>query len=196
MELGSTAATTTGLGHAIVTKGNNSPVNITALARIPSVLTPLLEGILESYDPMATEPSDDHVIPPKTEDKMRFNDLELYSEDIREAAGFMSIVESSITSIESNSIDASKRFLWAINKRYKKVKKEVLLESGLTKFDEESVLKYTRCKSDLIFQRVINDFCDEIHTPKPFEKETIEASIFLIVVYGFINCKILERPTT
>ncbi|MDE1356857.1 hypothetical protein L9W73_05985 [Vibrio aestuarianus] len=196
MQLGNTEASTSGYGHAIVTKGANSPVNIIALAKIPSVLTPLLEGILDSYDPITSEPSDNYEMPPKTEDKMEYNDLKLYSEDIREAAGFMSIVESSITSIESNSANASKRFLWAIQQRYKKVKKAVLLESGLTKFDQDSVIAFVKNNADLLFQRVIEDFREEVHTGKRFEQETIDASIFLIVVYGFINCKILERPTT
>ncbi|EGQ8730638.1 TPA: hypothetical protein NJ348_001092 [Vibrio parahaemolyticus] len=194
MQLGNTEASTTGAGHAIVTKGNNSPVNIYALARIPSVLTPLLEGILDSYDPVVSEPNEYYEMPPKTEDKIDHNDLGLYSEDIREAAGFMSIVESSVTAIESHSVDASKRFLWAINERYKKVKKELLLEKGQKKFDKDSVLLFVKENADLIFQRVIDDFKNEVHTSKPFEQETISASIFLIVVYGFINCKILERP--
>lgn len=196
MQLGNTEASSSGGGHAIVTKGANSPVNITALAKIPSTLTPLLEGILGSYDPMISEPNDEYEMPPKTEDKMEYNDLKLYSEDIREAAGFMSIVESSITSIESNSANASKRFLWAIQQRYKKVKKTVLLESGLTKFDQDSILAFVKSNADLLFQRVIEDFREEVHTTKRFEQEIIDASIFLIVVYGFINCKILERPTT
>ncbi|EOX3089957.1 hypothetical protein ACPFMM_001320 [Vibrio cholerae] len=195
MQLGNTEAHTSGYGHAIVTSGANSPVSITALAKIPSILTPLLEGILDSYDPITSEPSDHYEMPPKTEDKMEYNDLKLYLDDIREAAGFMSIVESSVTSIESNSANASKRFLWAIQQRYKKVKKAVLLESGLTTFDQNSVMEFVKNNSDLIFQRVVEDFRKDIHTIKQFEQETIDASIFLIVVYGFINCKILERPT-
>lgn len=196
MQLGKTEASSSGCGHAIVTKGANSPVNITVLAKLPSTLTPLLEGILGSYDPMISEPNHDYEMPPKTEDKMEYNDLKLYSEDIREAAGFMSIVESSITSIESNLANASKRFLWAIQQRYKKVKKTVLLESGLTNFDQDSILAFVKNNADLLFQRVIEDFREEVHTTKQFEQEIIDASIFLIVVYGFINCKILERPTT
>ncbi|MCG9665825.1 hypothetical protein L1D26_22505 [Vibrio mediterranei] len=195
MRLGNTEANTSGYGHAIVTKGPNSPVNITALAKIPSALTPLLEGILDSYDPITSEPSENYEMPPKTEDKIEYNDLKLYLDDIREVAGFMSIVESSITSIESNSANASKKFLWAIQQRYKKVKKAVLLESGLTKFDQDSVITFVKNNADFIFQRVIEDFREEVHTSKQFEQETIDASIFLIVVYGFINCKILERPT-
>ncbi|MGS0695064.1 hypothetical protein [Shewanella sp. 0m-4] len=196
MQLGNTEASSSGCGHAIVTKGNNSPVNITVLAKIPSTLTPLLKGILGSYDPMTSEPNEDYEMPPKTEDKMEYNDLKLYSEDIREAAGFMFIVESSITSIESNSANASNRFLWAIQQRYKKVKRTVLLESGLTKFDQDSILAFVKSNADLFFQRVIEDFREEVHTSERFEQEIIDASIFLIVVYGFINCKILERPTT
>ncbi|TOH45125.1 hypothetical protein CGI79_24895, partial [Vibrio parahaemolyticus] len=75
-----------------------------------------------------------------------------------------------------------------------KVKKELLLEKGQKKFDKDSVLLFVKENADLIFQRVIDDFKNEVHTSKPFEQETISASIFLIVVYGFINCKILERP--
>ncbi|CAK1988049.1 ABC-three component systems C-terminal domain-containing protein [Vibrio crassostreae] len=193
MQLGNTEANTSGYGHAIVTKGSNSPVNINTLAKIPSALTPLLESILDSYDPVTSEPNGDDM-PPKTEDKIDYNDLELYLEDIREATGFMSIVEASITSIESNSANASKKFLWAIEQRYKKVKKSVLLESGLNKFDPGSVLAFVKNNSDLLFLRVIEDLKEEVHTNKNFELETIDASIFLIVVYGFINCKILERP--
>lgn len=189
-----TKSTASDHGIAVSTSGPDSPVTIvTALSRMPSILSPLLEGIIGVYDPVELLP-DSFDILPETDLKIEFNCLILYAEEIRELVGFMSLVENIIDTIDQQSPGSAARFLWAINKKYRDCKNKLILKTNIDLTNKNNIHQCICANADKLFDEVTEELFLTVRSGMDCEIEIIQSAQRLIVCYGFINCKVLERP--
>lgn len=174
--------------------GNSPTFNINHVARFSSLLNPLLEAIIKKYDP-SSDTTNTHELPDPDE-KLDFNKVMVFSEDIEDCIGFLYLVEELIDTIDNQSPGAKNRFLRSINQNYKKHKRQLLIENNVAIKDKEAVIATIRENSDTILQNVITSIIENAETElHAFSIEDVTDSAMLIVCYGFINCKILERPS-
>lgn len=170
-------------------------INVAAqLAQLPSLLTPLLLQIVQYHKPrfdinILLEKS------PEIEEKLAFNKLSYYSEDVRRNCEFMAIVEESLAIVDDEEPGAKATIQWTINKAYREIKRQLLMENKVNASNKEHVQKVISDNSDTIFQDVSEQlFCvDTIGVS--CAKENLMAAKELLACYGFIGCMILENPS-
>ncbi|MEZ9257445.1 hypothetical protein AB4125_07555 [Vibrio splendidus] len=189
-----TKATASENGIAVATIGPDSPVTIiTALSKMPSVLNPLLEGIIRVYDPIELPPDSLELLP-ETDLKIQFNSLILYADEVRELVGFMSLIENIIDSIDQQAPGSANRFLWAINKKYRDCKNRLVLNKDIDLTNKDLIHQCICSNADKLFDEVTEELFQTVRTDMDCEIEIMQSAQRLIVCYGFINCKVLERP--
>jgi hypothetical protein len=172
---------------------NRSTFNINQVARYGSLLNPLLEKIIDKYDPDSAVSNNDEI--PDPEEKLEFNHVSVFSEEIVDCVGFLSLVEEQVDTIDDDSPGAKKKFLRAIHQNYKNHKCELLIENEINSKDKAAVIKIVRANADLLIQRVTNTILEYARVDLYYcPVEDVRDSINLILCYGFINCKVLERP--
>ncbi|MBD5770350.1 hypothetical protein [Marinomonas colpomeniae] len=173
---------------------NNSPTfNLNHVARFSSLLNPLLERIIENYDPDSETNNSDEL--PDPDEKLDFNNVRVFSEEIIDCVGFLTLVEEQVDGIDDESPGAKIKFLRAIHQNYKNHRRQLLISESVAIKDKESVISTIRKNSDLLLQQVTDSILDNaIADLHAFPVEDVRDSANLIVCYGFINCKVLERP--
>ncbi len=173
---------------------SNSPTfNLNQVARYGSLLNPLLEKIIDKYDP-DLEVNNGETLPDPDE-KLDFNHVKVFTEDIMDGVGFLSLVEEQVDTIDDESPGAKKKFLRAIHQNYKNHKRDLLIENEIDIRDKTSVISIVRANADFLIQRVTNSILEYAKVDLySCPVEDVRDSISLIVCYGFINCKVLERP--
>ncbi|MCV3283530.1 hypothetical protein [Aeromonas veronii] len=173
--------------------GNSPTFNINHVARFSSLLNPLMEKIIENYNP---ELGLDHNYDlPDPDEKLNFNDVKVFSEEIVDCIGFLSLVEELVDSIDDEKPGAKNNFLRAINQNYKNHRRQLLIRNGIAIKDRVAVIELIRKNSDLLLQQVTDSMLDNARIDfHAFPVEDVRDSASLIVCYGFINCQILERP--
>jgi hypothetical protein len=173
---------------------NNSPTfNLNHVARFSSLLNPLLERIIEKCDPDSETNNSDEL--PDPDEKLDFNNVRVFSEEITDCVGFLTLVEEQVDAIDDESPGAKIKFLRAIHQNYKNHRRQLLISESVSIKDKESVISTIRQNSDLLLQQVTDSILDNARTDlHAFPVEDVRDSANLIVCYGFINCKVLERP--
>jgi hypothetical protein len=190
----SNSATASHNGIAVNTTGAASPVNIYQnLSKMPSILSPLLEGIIAVYDPVDI-PDSPNQVTPTTNEKITFNSVKIYAEEIREHSGLMALIENVIDGIDSSNPRSKDRFLWAIHQKYKRCKSKLLLASGIDASDNVLVKNLICENADLLIDNVSEEIFSTVGVGINCEVEILQSAQKLIVCFGFVNCKILERP--
>ncbi len=173
--------------------GNKPTINLSQVSKYGSLLNPLLEKIIENYDPNNENNSDGEL--PNPEEKIEFNKVNVFSEDILECIGFLSLVEELVVELDNVTPGSKQKFLRAINQNYKNHKRKLIIESSIDNKDKPAVIRVIRENADRLLQSVTDSILDysivDLHL---LPIEDVRESISLIVCYGFINCKILERP--
>ncbi|MEF1174160.1 hypothetical protein [Vibrio sinaloensis] len=173
--------------------GNSPTFNVNNVARYSSLLNPLLEKLVESYDPDAECVEDAPL--PHPDEKLSFNDVQVFSAEIIECVSFMALVEGHINTIDDESPGSKAKLLRAIYKSYQNQRRDLLIDCKINISDKESVLNTVRSNSDLLIRNVVNSIIDNAEADLyMFPKEDIQDSAMLVVCFGFINCKILEKP--
>ena len=173
--------------------GNQTEINVNHTAKFGSLLNPLLEKIIENYDPDAEHEKAKEL--PEPEEKLKFNDVNVFSYEIIENIGFLSLVEEIVDAIDDASPGSKRKFLRAIHQNYQNQKKQILIKNKINITDKASVIDTVRASSDAIIQAVFDSILSYAATDLYLHSiEDVRDSINLIVCYGFINCKILERP--
>lgn len=181
---------------AINNTGTGSPISVTlqqSLNSLPSILNPLLDGIITVYEPQYEEASG-LFIDPDIEVKISFNSVRAYAEDIREQSCYMSLIEEVLDNIDNEKPKAKEKFLWAINKKYRDCKKALFIENNTDTSNRNDVLKVISDNADNIINRVSRSIIDNSIGYVSAPIELVEAAQELIVCFGFINCQILEKP--
>jgi hypothetical protein len=187
------SATKGGLAYDGSGVGNSPTFNLNQVTRYGSLLNPLLERIIDKYDPDSEVTDDDEL--PDPEDKLEFNHVRVFSEDIVDCVGFLSLVEEQVDTIDDESPGAKKKFLRAIHQNYKNHRCELLIEKEVDSRDKATVIKTVRANADLLIQKVTNTILEYAKVDLYYcPVEDVRDSINLILCYGFINCKVLERP--
>jgi|TARA_B110001469_G_C9624441_1_gene311538 hypothetical protein len=182
-------------GHAFDVSGlgNRVTLNVNHVARFSSHLNPLLERIIKNYDPDAATNNSDEL--PDPDDKLDFNSVRVLSENIIGCVDFLTLVEDQVDAIDDESPGAKNKFLKAIHQNYKNHRSELLINKSVSIKNKESVISTIRQNSDLLLQQVTNSILHNAETDlHGCPLEDVLDSVYLIVCYGFINCKILERP--
>jgi hypothetical protein len=173
--------------------GNSPTFNLNHVARFSSLLNPLLERIIENYDPDSEVNNNDEL--PDPDEKLDFNNVRVFSEEIIDCVGFLSLVEELVDAIDDESPGAKVKFLRAIHQNYKNHRRQLLINESVAIKDKEFVISTIRQNSDLLLQQVTDSILDNARTDLyAFPVEDVRDSANLIVCYGFINCKVLERP--
>ncbi|CAH6912961.1 conserved hypothetical protein [Vibrio coralliirubri] len=181
-------------GISVYTAGKNSPVNIIkAVECMPSLLSPLLQGIIDVYDPFSDTPEEPH-FSPETEKKISYNSVLLYAGEIRDNSGLMSLVENVINEIDSQKPKSKDKFLYSIKQKYNNCRTRLLLENQVDLTNQESIHEAISKNADRLIHNVLAELFSTVKATKSVPVEIVEAAQGLIVCYGFINCKILEAP--
>lgn len=173
--------------------GNKPTFNINQTAKYRSLLNPLLEKIIDNYD-QKPKNQDKYELPDPLE-KIEFNDVKVFREEIRECISFLSVVEEQVDAIDDEEPGSKDKFIKAIHQNYKNHRKDLLINNKTDPSKKEDVISIIRSNADNLIQSVsktIIDFAevDLHHCPV----EDVQGATSLIVCYGFVNCKILERP--
>jgi hypothetical protein len=173
---------------------NNSPTfNLNHVAKFSSLLNPLLERIIEKYDPDSETNNSDEL--PDPDEKLDFNNVRVFSEEIIDCVGFLILVEEQVDAIDDESPGSKNKFLKAIHQNYNIHRRQLLISESVAIKDKDSVISTIRQNSDLLLQQVTDSILDNARTDlHAFPVEDVRDSANLIVCYGFINCKVLERP--
>lgn len=173
--------------------GNSPTFNLNHVARFSSLLNPLMEKIIENYNPELGLSHNYDL--PDPDEKLNFNDVKVFSEEIVDCIGFLSLVEELVDSIDDDKPGAKNNFLRAINQNYKNHRRQLLIKNGIAIKDKVAVIELIRKNSDLLLQQVTDSMLDNARIDfHAFPVEDVRDSASLIVCYGFINCQILERP--
>ncbi|CAI1026499.1 hypothetical protein [Serratia quinivorans] len=183
-------------GGMAVNNSGDGNVNIVVsgqIAKLPSVLSPLLMKVVEHYRPQY----DPNVIlekSPRIEEKILFNKLKYYAEDVRLNSEFMAIIEDAFSAIDDESPGSKSTIQWTINRSYKEVKRQVLISNNIDPWDAVAVGNVISDNSDKIFKHVLDDVFTMDFNDLGCDRELLIAAQELLVCYGFISCMILEEP--
>lgn len=194
MPINETSVTASNNSISVLSSGQNSPVTIIQqISHLPSILNPLLEKIIAVYQPQFLE-SEELLASPEVEEKIIFNSVKIHADEIRENCGYMALIEQVLDDIDDENPNAKKTFLWAVHKKYIACKKELFIEHQIDPTNKESVRQIISENADKIIAQVAKSIIATANGNLNFSVELIEAAKELIICYGFINCKILEKP--
>lgn len=182
-------------GIAVNASGNNNTFNVGSVGRATSILSPLLDKIIDSYDSLVDESNKPNFLPTPDE-KLDFNAVSVFKSNIREAVSFLALVEEAIFVNEEENPGYTNRIQKAIYQKYTKYKSNLLIDNKVSPDDKDAVISLIRGNSDGIIRDISSHICNEFTATHMCGKfsEDIEICVNFIVCYGFINCKILERP--
>ncbi len=162
-------------------------------AAISSLLNPLLMKIVSTHTPYDEIP-DVEMDYRGVDEKIEHNHVSVYSEVIIDNVGYMELIESLILTIDNEEPGAQKRFLYAINQKYKTARRDLFMRQAEKPVTEEQKLDVVRMGSDELVLRVSELIVDIRTGFHGVPSELVDWARQLIVCYGFINCKILEPP--
>lgn len=182
-------------GIAVNASGNNNTFNVGSVGRATSILSPLLDKIIDSYDSLVDESNKPNSLPTPDE-KLDFNAVSVFKSNIREAVSFLALVEEAIFVNEEENPGYTNRIQKAIYQKYTKYKSNLLIDNKVSPDDKDAVISLIRGNSDGIIRDISSHIYNEFTATHMCGKfsEDIEMCVKFIVCYGFINCKILERP--
>ncbi|MBK4998574.1 hypothetical protein IAE37_000850 [Pseudomonas sp. S31] len=180
-------------GLTVVSTGSGGVTVAASPAAISSLLNPLLIKIVSTHTPY-DEIADIEIDYRGIDEKIEHNNVTVYSEVIIDNVGYMELIESLILTIDNEDPGAQKRFLYAINQKYKIARRELFMRQKEKPVTDEQRLSAVRLGSDELILKVSELIVDIKTGFHGMPSELVEWARQLIVCYGFINCKILEPP--
>lgn len=152
----------------------------------------LLESLIEEDDNQIDPPN---ALTAEADEKLDFNNIGHYREDIEEFSAQLSIVEEKIDAIDGQIPGSKARILKAIHQHYKNQKRELLIEKNICHGDKERTIIEIRKNSDYILNEISKKIIEHAK-PDLIDKdiETMREVSNIVLCYGFVNCKILENP--
>lgn len=180
-------------GLTVVSTGSGGVTVAASPAAISSLLNPLLMKIVSTHTPYDEIP-DVEMDYRGVDEKIEHNHVSVYSEVIIDNVGYMELIESLILTIDNEEPGAQKRFLYAINQKYKTARRDLFMRQAEKPVTEEQKLDVVRMGSDELVLRVSELIVDIRTGFHGVPSELVDWARQLIVCYGFINCKILEPP--
>ncbi|ELF6203547.1 hypothetical protein RNI54_000293 [Pseudomonas putida] len=177
----------------VVNTGSGDVTIAATTAAISSLLNPLLLKIVSTYTPYDEIP-DMEMDYPGVDEKIEYNRVTVYSEIIVDNVGYMELIESLISTIDDEDPGAQKKFLFAINLKYKTARRELLMSQAERPITPEQKLNAIRIGSDELIKKVSELIVDIRTGFHGVPSELVDWARQLIVCYGFIHCKILEPP--
>ncbi|MGI2819602.1 hypothetical protein [Vibrio fluvialis] len=178
---------------AVAIDGDDNKIIINS-STIRSALTPLFKKIIDTSDPLELDLDDEYIYIEEVEIKIDYNNLNVYSELIRDNSIYLFIVEEAIEAFDNDNPNYRKRFLKSIKMRYQDVKRDLMLRHKINARNKEDVIGCIKENSDHVISSVRDKLFDECFSNLEFCIESLQMARDMIVCYGFINCKILEVP--
>ncbi len=178
-------------------KGNSVHITVAKATKLTSLLNPILEKIIEEHDRIEKHEarknygSEDIL---NLETKITFNSVQVHAEELRDSAGYMSLIEELIDSIDDEKPKAKETFLNAIKRNYNNHKKTLLINHATNPQDTDAVQKLICANADKLIQAVAKTILEHAEGDLEHSVEFVQFAQELLVGYGFINCKILEKP--
>ena len=167
---------------------NNLDVKVIASSFQNSVLAKIIKILITEGDLICEE-----VSPPyEVKDKILYNNLKIYKDIIYAYYSLSFKCDKILNDLDNNFPSCKGKILRYINRIYLRAKTKVFNEKKCT-----NEIECIRENSDYIFQLIISELkvfinrCEEV---KSIEQESIDEYIYIIVIYAFTECKILERP--
>jgi hypothetical protein len=167
---------------------NNGIVNFNNITHRESKLRKILDIMLsQEIDELPTPGLSKYDTEEYTiEDKISFNCLNKdWTEILYDFVAFETIIDNALVDDE-NGISQKSRFLKTLKYFYKKAKKELHILNN-----QDEICKHSTDILDLIQQYHI----EFLKTNNENKEHYDESCISILVAFGFIECKILEKPT-
>lgn len=152
----------------------------------------LLESLIEEDDNQIDPPN---ALTAEADEKLDFNNIGHYREDIEEFSAQLSIVEEKIDTIDGQIPGSKARILKAIHQHYKNQKRDLLIKNNICHDDKERIILEIRKNSDYILNEISKKIIEHAR-PDFIDKdiETMQEVSNIVLCYGFVNCKIMENP--
>ncbi len=178
----------TGIGDNIIVDGNLYLNN--AVEKLPSILTDIVNLIANDFKKKETVTSSANKLP-DIEVKIDHNKIVAYKSIIHEYTLLNGILFNIYDELESEGTPKKNNILRYIHSKYQEKRGALMVEYGLNE------LEVAQKFSDEILKHFIDTIKLEVANSSNIqaEVELIDTAVRIIVVDGFINCKILERPT-
>lgn len=132
--------------------------------------------------------------PYKIDEKISYNNLVEYKDEIEDFSLYGQICEKAIEIIDDSNIGSKSKILNDINALYRKCKRKILRNYRDYKKENVTII---RENSDRIIDMVKNELEQRIRNSGEyydFLEEDIEGPLIRIICYAFVECKILEKP--
>jgi len=131
--------------------------------------------------------------------KLEHNHVIKYRPFIEAYAEYMMLVDSGYDAVASAAPNAKSLVLKIINNEYRKLSGELIETNRQANQEIVSNIDIIRTNSDSIIDSVITEICrrcDESMRNQELYCEEIEINVSYIVFHAFVECKVLEKPTS
>lgn len=165
-------------------------------ASIPKVRHTILSSFLEKLieNKVFETNSEIHSISYEINEKINYNNVIKYKDIIKKYSAYYSICDNALNQIDNTLVGSKSKIFSSINDRYLIIKGDHLKKRSQ---DNIPIMNVVKESSDLIMDEMVNfymEFIMNIENMDNYNYEDIEINIIALIIYCFIECKILEKP--
>ena len=168
-------------GDGNIIAGHDIVLNTDHVRKLPSLLGGILPNLVSEMGKIAEQKAPPE-IPYEIEDKINFNNVEIYRNAIEEYSLYGRIVDSIYENLDQSKAGSIKIIYGYLTNIYTSAKIECAKGNAKNKSDE--IIKY-------VIGKISSDIKNS--STKNVSIEEIEMCSLVITCHGFINCKILEN---
>lgn len=174
-------------------------LNIANKKRIPSLLPKLIEILANQYSNLVFDRHGDitSTQPYTIEEKIDYNNIILYKDNIEEYYIYYPICESSFESLRHIDEDSKRKILMDIQEMYREIKLDYFNQCSEAENPQEELKKLIKRNADNIINKVQNKIKNRIvnsYDGEAFNEQDLVICLNIFVCYALGECKILERP--
>lgn len=169
--------------------GTQNVNNYNNYIKVPTLLSSLIKKLCNVFDENPSN-SDIIILPYTPEEKIAYNNVIQYKYIIMDNSKYYTICNSILDTLDNHNIGCKSKILKSIKLKYDEIVGELLLDNS-----QAEKIELIRKNADNIinkmkdFLRIRLEQGDEMLT-----QEDIDCGLAIIVVYAFLECKILENP--
>lgn len=169
--------------------GTQNINNYNNYIKVPTLLSSLIKKLCNIFDENPNN-LDITILPYTPEEKILYNNVIQYKYIIMDNSKYYSTCNSILDTLDNHNIGCKSKILKSIKLKYDEIAGELLVDNP-----EVEKIEVIRQNADNIinkmksFLRIRLEQCDEVLT-----QEDIDCGLVIIVVYAFLECKILENP--
>ena len=181
-------------GVIVGQNSGNINVSIQKVVKIPSLIATVVKTLGEMFVQDDFSDNIGNLQEYRPDEKIEYNCVVKYKEIIKEFSAYYSICENHLNAYDDSNISGKARILKCVHLWYLQAKGEIIAENIQT---GKSYIEIVRKNSDRIIDMVKIKIRDAVMGAKEFDTmyvEDIELGIECFTCFGFMECKILERP--